>query len=186
VSFGRRLPFSEAYALAERVSQLLEPVCARSKCVGSVRRKRPDCGDIEFLVEPYQVETSLFGEREPDADLIRYAFAGHGREVKGGDRMIQYADLFGAEGVVLDLYLQHEPAEWGSLLAIRTGPAELGIHAMLGFRARGLRHTNGFVAGHPTPTEEEYFRLAGLECVPPWERDAYARRLNQEQRKVRA
>lgn len=106
-----------------------------------------------------------------------------GTWVKGGERLMQVSDVLGVEGLDLELYLCHPPAQWGSLLAIRTGPAALGVLAMTNMKKRFLRHEDGRVLDTrtntmvPTPEEADYFRLAGLEYLPPEERDAYVKKM---------
>ena len=177
------LPLDEALSLAQDVADTLGPLVAELKCVGSVRRKRPRVGDIEFLARPH-AELGLFGERgAPIVRDVRDALHGIGRWLRGGDRQMVVTDLYGAKGVRLEVYLQHPPAEWGSLLAIRTGPGDLGRYCVTRMRARGFLHKAGRVirigSGEhvPTRTEEDFFACAGVECLPPGRRDAQARSL---------
>lgn len=180
MSTGPRLPFNDALQLAQRVFHEIKPLVAQAKCVGSLRRRRDTVGDLEFVVEPWMIEVDLFGTLGPDVLTLKAAVLNWSTWVKGGDRMWQVTDVFGREGVKLDIYLAYRPAEWGSLVAIRTGPWELGRIAVTRLRERGTPHRDGHVPGHPTPTEEAFFELAGLECRPPHERDAYAEQLARE------
>jgi DNA polymerase/3'-5' exonuclease PolX len=177
MSTGDRIPFAQAVTIASSIGQRLAPHVTRSKCVGSVRRRRDTIGDIEFVVEPRLVAADLFGNLLPDTASLRADVAGWSRWVKGGDRMWQVTDVFGREGLTLDLYFCWPPAEWGSIVAIRTGPWELGMEAVTRLRDAGTPHTDGHIPGHSTPEEEDFFRLAGLECRVPWERDGYAAEL---------
>jgi DNA polymerase/3'-5' exonuclease PolX len=190
LSGGAYVTFPEAYKLAEQVSRELAPHVDRIKAVGSLRRRRSRVGDIEFLVEPKQVAVDLFGTLKADIDPIRAELHQLGTWVKGGDRMMQITDLLGRAGLHLEVYLVHPPAQWGSLLAIRTGPRDLGHEAVTRMRENGLRHIEGRVMRGtetiPTPTEEDFFRLAGLDCVPPHERDVYAGQLNQARERANA
>lgn len=183
MSTGRRLPFHEAYELARQVSLELGPTVDELKCVGSVRRQRPTVGDIEFLARPLFQHDLLGGSPEPIIEPIRDAMHRLGTWKKGRDRLMVVTNLLGVEGLQLDLYLQHPPSSWGSLLAIRTGPRELGRYCVTRMRARGYRHDQGHVRKIgteelvPTDTEEQFFELAGVPCVPPRERDALLKRL---------
>lgn len=166
---AERIPWADAAVIAEQLHGELLEVAARVKTVGSVRRRRPEVKDIELLVEPRDQVAGLFGETAPDIDSIRAVLAPHGRFLKNGQRYIQ---LERPDGLKIDVFLCHPPAEWGSLLAIRTGPAELGQWAVTRLRQRGYRHLAGHVQDErgrvlPTPSEEEFFRLAGLPCLPP-------------------
>lgn len=177
MSGGRRIPWEEAYELAERAVEDIGPTVERLKAVGSLRRRKPAVSDIEFVAEPRQVTVDLFGGREPDVEAVRAALVQMGAWVKGGERMLQITDLYGLDGFFLEVYLVHPPAQWGSIVAIRTGPAELGQLAVSQMRGLGYQHRDGRVVRKrdgetvPTPEEEDFFRLAGIPCVPPAERD---------------
>lgn len=185
-----RLPLERVDAIAAALRDQLRPIVARVEIVGSIRRRRPFVKDIELLVEPREVAADLFGSKVHDIEAVR-AWAGRAGEIlKAGDRYIQLArpvepipgvihDASDGPVVRVDVFLCYPPAQWGSLLAIRTGPAELGQAAMIGLRRRGYWHRDGAVwkaeRGRavivPTPTEREFFQLAGLRHLPPWRRD---------------
>lgn len=65
-------------------------------------------------------------------------------------------------------------------MAIRTGPQELSKYCVTAMRERGIRQDRGQVHNPatgeilPTETEEAFFELAGVECVPPARREAQA------------
>jgi DNA polymerase/3'-5' exonuclease PolX len=179
MSTGAKLPWAEAASIAEQLVRELEPVAVRVKAVGSVRRRRPEVGDIEILIEPRMITVDLFGTMGPDLEPIRAVARGwrsNGCLAKSGDRYIQ---VFLESGLGIDLFVCWPPAQWGSLIAIRTGPAELGKHAVTLMRERGLRHQEGHVVDRsgeiiPTPTEEDFFAAAGLPCLAPRLRDTPA------------
>ncbi len=189
------MPWNQAYRLAGQLVEELRPVVRRLKVAGSLRRRRPDVGDIEIVVEPEMYAADLFQRMAPDVNRILFTARTWGRVEKSGERQIKVADVKGVVGFSCELYLVHPPAQWGSILAIRTGPWELGKIAMGRMIARGLKHKNGFVhdstsrAVLPTPTEADFFAAAGLEMVPPAQRDAQAAALlaeleaQQQQRK---
>ncbi|HEX6923784.1 MAG TPA: hypothetical protein VF167_00020 [Longimicrobiaceae bacterium] len=174
MSSGQKIPFADAYRLAERIAGELRPLCRRVKAVGSLRRRRPYVRDLEFLLEP-ETSGDLFGGEQALIEPVRNCAARLGTLTKDGHRYVQFT----TNEVAVDLFLCYPPAEWGSLLAIRTGPATLGHLAMLQFQQRGLIHSGGgLYRGHvspstkiPVPDEETFFRLAGLPCLPPHKRD---------------
>ena len=184
------MSYKEAFALAEQVSAELTPLVAKLKCVGSLRRRRKRIGDIEFLAMPH-FDVDLLGHQTPIIDPLRRAMTEMGTWIKGGERMMQVTDLFGNAGARLELYLVHPPASWGSLLAIRTGPAELGRYVMTVCREHGVKHKDGYarrLAGGelvPTETEEEFFALAKVDCLPPMLRDAQAKNLWEQRERNR-
>lgn len=170
MSSGRKIPWPIAAELAQRFCQDLLPVAKRVKTAGSVRRRKPEVGDIEIVVEPVVREVGLFNENLPDVDLIRSVADRWGTIKKGGLKMIQVEI---PEGICVDLFVVTPPAQWGSILAIRTGPVELGKHAVTCMRERGFRHVEGHVVEEasgqliPTPREEDFFAVAGLPCLAP-------------------
>lgn len=192
MSAGTRRPWAEAAAIARPLAEQLIPLCepGRVKLAGSLRRKRSEVGDIEIVAHPRMItppaaaQEGLFSPEPvaeplvPDLDGVRAVVRDWGTLLKCGDRFIQ-AVL--DDKTVVDVFLVHPPAQWGSILAIRTGPAELGELAVTRMRDAGLRHVSGHVEDStgrviPTPDEETFFRLAGLPCLPPEERDTTAAR----------
>ena len=186
MSTGSRLTFEDAYELYQEAVEKLRPTLEHLEAVGSLRRERMTIGDIEFLARPHS-SPDLFGcPTTIHLQEVRDAMHHLGTWVKGGSRMMQITDLLGREGVRLELYLVHPPgckcsdcphgpAAWGSMLAIRTGPEELGRYCVTRMRARGYRHEHGQVRKNgittPTPTEEDFFELAGVPCLAPQLRD---------------
>ena len=180
MSTGKKLPLEVAQQLADRIVRDLTPVTARIAVAGSVRRRKPVVGDIEVVVEPLQV-TDMFGEPRggPDIAAIRHAVRRKiSKRFSGRMRYLKVQDVYGMLGVQLDIWMTHPPREWGTILAIRTGPKEFGIWCMTRLRRRGLRCIAGHVERHhdgvlvPTPEEEDFFRAAGMEYVEPWNREA--------------
>lgn len=185
MSGGPRLPFEEALKLAKHLVDELTPAVKRLKVAGSVRRKKATVGDIEIVAEPFMYQQNLFGELAPDVQQILFVCKQIGTVLKSGQRMIQVGDVLGKPGLNLDLHLVHPPAQWGSILAIRTGPYELGKLAMIRMGMLGRQHQDGFVIESasrrllPTPEEEDFFLLAGLPCLPPIQREQYVAELRE-------
>lgn len=202
----RRIPLPEADALAAEVLELLRPATERIAIGGSIRRRRPDVGDIEIVAIP-RVElfedADLFGltmgrtanlldERCRDL-LLDGTF--HGRLDKNGRAAIgsKYKRLLFRD-FALDVFVG-TAANWGVLLAIRTGPASFA-HAFVtnvgqmtrpayagaehkprpGLLPRGMRVGEGNQLFGPdgrivpTPTEEAFFEAIGQPCLEPWRR----------------
>ena len=180
MSIGGRIPFEDAYQLGQEAAEQLRPTVEYLKAVGSLRRRRTKVGDIEFLARP-RSSPDLFGGAATIHLLeVQAAMRTLGKWRKGGSRMMQITDLLGRDGTRLELYLVHPggcmcrdcspygPAAWGSMLAIRTGPEELGRYCVTRMRKLG----SGVVV--PTDTEEDFFELAGVPCLPPRLRDDQA------------
>ena len=177
MSAGLLIPFEDALAMAAEVVDELKPHVVRMKAVGSLRRQRSLVGDLEFVVEPHMVTVDLFGAEGPDLTALKARLLAIGAWVKGRERMIQITDLLGRQGMKLDLFLVWPPAQWGSILAIRTGPAggesaevegfppegdaaSLGelrdlqelasqLHSVLSNQKRSLASFRGLVGVHP-------------------------------------
>lgn len=176
-----RVPWEAAAGQAEWLQGELALVTARAKVAGSVRRRRPDIADIEIVVEPRVLDAGLFGEPTPDIDSIRAVVAKWGHVAKSGDRYMRVERPAGL--LPVDVFIVTPPAQWGSILAIRTGPADLGRHAVTRLKAYGLRHVDGHVEDAtgttiPTPTEEAFFALAGLPFLSPGARQFESARVS--------
>lgn len=179
---GTRLALADR--CVERLTELLEPFAAEIAPAGSVRRRRTQVGDLELVIRP-NMHPDLFGGETPELEPLHRALNELGNRIKGGDRYVRI-DL-GKMGdlplFALDVFIVHPPAQWGSILAIRTGPWDLSKHVVSKMKANGYRHKDGHARRSdtgelvPTPTEEAFFALAGVEYVEPHERDSLAERL---------
>lgn len=174
VSIGRKIPFEEAYEVARLLTAQLRPHVRRCKVAGSLRRRRREVRDLEIVVEPH-FSPDLLGNEEPQLEMVRALVREWGDVLQEGPRKIKVR--LRDRDLTVELYLVHPPAQWGSILAIRTGPASLGHFAMIRFQERGLVHRDGHLEDGdgnliPTPTEEEFFRQAGLPCLPPARRES--------------
>lgn len=192
MSSGARIPREQADRLAIAIIKLINPSCERLAIVGSLRRGKPDVGDIELLAVPRLVERfDMFG-------------MSHGTEVDALDdrcrelvargifqNRLDKADrpAFGSKykrllfrGVGLDLFAVSEPAEWGVLSIIRTGSADFSHRFVTpveqgGWMPAGMVCRDGalwdLVTGSkfPTPEEHDAFAAIGGAYVEPSERE---------------
>lgn len=141
-----RLPLPEADELAAEVLDLLRPATERIAIAGSIRRRRPDVGDVEIVAIPrYEsradVERVGLFDDQPlppiEVNLLDELCAGllldgtfgkrldkNGRPAIGPKyKRLTYRDF------ALDLFVG-TPENWGVLMAIRTGPASFA-HAFV-------------------------------------------------------
>jgi DNA polymerase/3'-5' exonuclease PolX len=173
VSDGPKIPFADALVIAERLVGDLKPVCRRVKVAGSLRRRKPLVGDIELVCEPVQQPPDLFGEVHADTEAVRRVCAQWGEILKGGDRYIQVQ----GHPLKIDVFMVSEPADWYVILAIRTGPADLGKWAVTQMHGTGHRCEDGRIihkaSGRRVECESEadFFRYAALDYYPPAQRD---------------
>jgi DNA polymerase/3'-5' exonuclease PolX len=189
MSSAARIPLGRARHLACEVVALLRDRCERIEVAGSIRRARPDVGDVEIVCVPRISETvaGLFGDRlerrnELDAlcqDLIERGVFAHRLASNGQHAFGERLKRLTYGGVALDLFSVLPPAEWGVILAIRTGPAEFSRRLVTRRRSGGLlpdwlRVQDGAIWHGadpvPTPEEADVFRLLGLPNIPPAER----------------
>lgn len=173
-----RWPHAEALAVAEELRGLLEPHCERIEIAGSLRRQKPDVGDIELLCVPKPAE-SIWHTDALDAALsglmgdgvLNFRLNGRGSRTYGP--LNKYLTHL-ASGIAVDVFstdLDH----WGAALLIRTGPKEMNVRMMtrcagLGFKGYvyGIRNRQG--EDMAVPDEESVFRLLGWDYVPPEQR----------------
>ena len=187
-----RVPLAEAERKANALMELLRPACIRIAIAGSIRRRKPDVGDIELLMVPKfeQYQTfDMFGELASaetvnrldhycdvlhDQDILRARLGKDGKAAWGSKYKRARFD-----GMAADLFSVLHPAQFGVLLAIRTGPATWSHRLVMRDYAGGM-----LPAGHvirdgalwrgaemlDTPDEETLFRQLGREYVPPEER----------------
>lgn len=165
-------PVQAAMPVAAKVLDLLRPWTTRAEIAGSIRRLRPTVKDIEIVAVPIDVPLDLFGkETRPASAEIREIAADWGRLVKGGEKYIQVADVFGS-GMTVDLFLVTPPAEWGPIFAIRTGPADFSQMLVTRIKGRLWRCAEGHVVDEkgepvPCPTEADFFAAARVDYLPP-------------------
>ena len=173
------MPLEHAQWIADHLLERLEPHLKRVVVAGSIRREIPTVGDIEIVGEPH-LNGDLFDVGgTPILEGLRAELRSIGRIVKGGDRYIR--THLTKPDVYADIFLVSPPAQWGSILAIRTGPSTLSQHAVTKMKDNGYVHMNGHVRSIdtgevvPTETEEQFFSLAGLTCPLPRHRDHLAK-----------
>lgn len=159
--------------------------------VGSVRRRKPDCGDVELLYVPkfgpVPVKTDLFETNEQRnltdlaiADLERTGILlrrlnSRGHETFGEKiKLMRHAET----GIPIDLFSTNLES-WWNYLVCRTGPAESNVRICMEANARGWRwapYSPGYVrldGGEPSApmeSEEDVFRFVNLPFLPPEKR----------------
>lgn len=190
-----RWPLQLVRPLAEELRLLLEPACKRIQIAGSIRRLRPDIGDIEIVCIP-KIETvevpregELFQERREESyHLLWRALDGFlegatrtGYILKGEKYRAFRWPVRGEEGedighVRVDVFTT-TPEGWGWIYLVRTGSREFSKSVAGALKARSLRAeagriyhvVNDEIHGPPigTPEEEDVFHLIGRAYVAP-------------------
>jgi DNA polymerase/3'-5' exonuclease PolX len=164
-----KMSYAEAKDLTERLITRLAPACARLEIAGSVRRKKPEVGDLELVVIP-QTENivDMFGS------LFKLDAAIPGQLIKGGNNYRKY-DL---GPITLDLFLT-TPEKWGCIFTIRTGSAEFSHRLVTARKFGGLCPSNlKFKDGRiwdgdttlETPEEADVFKALHMYWIEPEKR----------------
>lgn len=170
------MEISKATAIADRVRAELAPHCIRCEIAGSIRRRRPEVGDIEIVAIPKPYDTGLFASGiAPIVDRWE--------KVKG-ELPCKYTQRLLPEGIKIDLFFATED-NWGLIFAIRTGSAEFshrvlasgwvraGYRSCAGVLVKNLSDTPHWVAGETLVSvvrireEADLFRLIGVPWVAP-------------------
>lgn len=183
-----RRPLAEAAALATELAARLAPACERIEIAGSIRRQRPDIGDLELVAIPQHArQFDLFGEPCGSTNLLeeRVAWLLESGKLEprlttdGQQRLGAKYKALVYRGMGVDLFIT-SPECWGVIFTIRTGPADFS-HRLVTRRDQGglcpnhLRVRDGRLVGTDgqsldTPTEESVFAAIGLPWIAPEER----------------
>lgn len=164
---GTAMPLVEARVIALRLRGAMQPFCERVEIAGSIRRDKPEVGDIEIVAVPKwegQADpTDLFGERTIRRNLLWHEFGCVSPEnrrrdcpnlgwIKPGVSEIRAWHISEAgkywrgylpdHGIKLDVFLA-TPENWGAIYLIRTGSADFSAAVMGHARRVGYRFEDG-------------------------------------------
>lgn len=174
-----KLPLIDGMIIARRLRALLAPACERIEIAGSLRRLKPEVGDIELVCIPRRAP-NLLGE--PGESILSGLLVSLLREGvllpahKNGEK---YKQFYWGElpALQIDLFIT-TPEEWGLRFTLSTGPKEFNQRLVLSRQRGGLLPSCYEIRGNrvwfkntPLPTSEErdLFALIG-GWVPPEER----------------
>lgn len=171
-----KMPFEVATIYANEIITKLLPLCKRLAVAGSIRRCKPEIGDIELVAIPLP-HLDMFNQETPDDHALNYyEWRGLGRIVKNGNKYKQI-ELY--QGINLDLFIVTPPAQWGIQFLIRTGPADFSKRVVTQKKFGGLLPSNFRVQdgaiwsnNHMIETPEEIgvFNLIGVPFIEPEQR----------------
>ena len=174
------MELNQAQQIAESIVHAIRPACVRAEVAGSIRRLKPDVKDVEIvaIVQDY--------------DALFIELAKFGRFIKPGVPDVvdwparpgaKYIRMLLNEDVKLDMFVAHKD-NWGALFAMRTGSG-IGPDKTMGFipglfgswkKKSGGGRMTGCMPTTPegikiaVPEEEDFFRLCGVEWIPPEDR----------------
>ena len=171
---------NEADRIAAGIVERLAPWCEPGYCEvgGSIRRRRPECGDIEIVCIPRrETMRDLFGTATGAVTHPGFCAAVDDLGVYlRGQAAGKYACRIMDDGTQVDIFMARRD-NWGLILAIRTGGSDYSRRLMIELRARGLVSRDGMIrelaTGRelPAPDERTVFAMAGMPCRPPEARE---------------
>jgi len=143
-----RLSLPVAADLANKILNSLAPVCEPGFCIaaGSVRRRRPDVGDIEIVVIPAFSRGLFGGPGVSLLDMTLVQMVNRGQLLRASRAPLEqltckpfYIPALAREGHYFKLEINVSDAEkWGVELAIKTGSANFS-HRLVTPRNRLIR-----------------------------------------------
>ena len=166
-----------AKQMADSIVEAITPACSRAHVAGSIRRQKPEVKDIEIVAIVN------------DYDDLYKRLAPFGRFIKPGVPDIidwppkpkaRYVRMLIGESIKLDLFVAN-PNNFGALYAMRTGSG-IAPDGKMGFipglfsawkkKSGGGRMVNCMPTtpdkvSIPVPEEEDFFKLCGVEWIPP-------------------
>jgi len=169
------MELQKAKVIAEELKSLLEPACEREPAIaGSIRRQKPNVGDVELVCIPRFVD----GVDQLDKKLGGLCIQG----VLGLRRNKRGSAVYGPKnklmvhlpsGIGVDIFSTDERCWWVAL-AIRTGPKESNIAIARAAQRKGWR-LRAYGSGFDTPNggriecraERAVFEAVGLPYQPP-------------------
>jgi DNA polymerase/3'-5' exonuclease PolX len=182
-----KMEWVKAHKIAKEIVEYLMAYCDRIEIAGSVRRHKPEVGDIEIVIKPKMIlnpQSVLFGE----ARLTDFTETGiknamdsgilaiHPKDKKMGEK---YKKMWSPKGQVqVDLFIVRPPATWGVIFTLRTGPADFNKRIVTECRDHGIKVEDGQVWKYldgqwkvlPTPEEKDFFLALGIPWQEPEDR----------------
>lgn len=178
-----RYPRNQALAVAAQLQAILFPACERIAIAGSLRRGKPDVGDIELLFIPKLSKRpdGLFDERIVDVcfevceKLLRDGVLAKRPNVNGhfawGEKNKLAIHL--PSGIGVDFFATSMD-RWFMSLVIRTGPKDFNLRLIESASRKGLRvHAYGVFEKMTTGekiipnSEQEVLELSGMPWIEP-------------------
>ena len=171
------MELEKAKTIAEELKRLLLPACERVVVAGSIRRQKPEVGDIELLCIPKYVAGVDQLDREIGALAVQGILASRlnklGRRVYGPKNKLL---LHRESGIGVDIFSTTEDC-WPVALVVRTGGKQTNMEIASRALERGMRfHAYGRGFTFPSGSElicrseADVFKAVGLVYKEPWER----------------
>ena len=170
------MELEKAKDIAKKIKAVLETSCERITIAGSIRRQKPDVGDIELLAIPKYVA----GDDMLDAkiqtmiyfDMLGYRLNKLGSKTYGPKNKLL---VHIPSGIGVDIFSTTEQC-WPVALVVRTGGKVTNQRIATRALQRGMKF-RAYGDGFDTPgghnrclSEREVFEAVGLPYLEPWER----------------
>lgn len=172
----KRVPMAQAKNVADTMGRAIEPHAEAMVLVGSIRRRRPWIGDVEFVVLPKDPE-------EFHKIITDMGF-------QSGEKRRKYSVI--AYGLKVELYVARDPQELGGLTLTYTGDYLFNIvmrsqAKKMGYKLDQYGIWKGSKIVFQSPDEKEFFDFLGMDYHTPEERSLAQRgRLRKVVKKLMA
>ncbi|MBA7634670.1 hypothetical protein ES703_42260 [subsurface metagenome] len=161
------MELEKAKGIAENLKSRLAPVCEKIEVAGSIRRQKPEVGDIELLCIPRYVAGVDQLDREIGALMIQgilgFRLNKRGSRIYGPKNKL----LVHINGIGVDIFSTDEEC-WPVALVVRTGGKETNKRIATAALRKGWRF-HAYGSGFSTPhgeivcrSEREVFEAVGL------------------------
>jgi len=171
------MEINRASTIAEEIMGLLDGSCDRMEIAGSIRRRKPDVGDIEILCIPrFEGGADSLDRRVQGLmfqGILAYRLNKLGRKVYGPKNKLL---LHVPSGIGVDIFSTTEEC-WAVSQVVRTGGKATNQRIATAALNKGYKF-HAYGSGFTTPqgeiicrSEREVFEAVGLSYREPWERD---------------
>lgn len=171
-----KIALERAEKVAEELKRLLEPACERITIAGSIRRRKPEVGDIELLVIPRYVAGVDQLDREIGLLFVQrilgFRLNKKGSKVYGPKNKLL---LHQESGIGVDIFSTDEEC-WPISLVVRTGGETTNKRIAMAAIRKGW-HLKAYGSGFSTPegdivckSERDVFEMVNLRYLDPRER----------------
>jgi DNA polymerase/3'-5' exonuclease PolX len=175
-----RCPLGRAEEIANEVLKLLGTSCERIVVAGSIRRRKPEVGDIEILAIPkyggLSCHVNLLDQEILDLmhrGILNFRLNKRGRRAFGQKNKLL---VHLPSGMAVDVFSTDKQC-WPVALVIRTGGAETNKRIAVAAIKKGWR-LKAYGSGFSTPqgdiickSEEDVFEFVGLPYLEPEQRE---------------
>jgi DNA polymerase/3'-5' exonuclease PolX len=177
VEEGVVMELEKAKAIATELMCFLAPFCERITIAGSVRRQKPEVGDIELLCIPkFDGPVDLLDRKLKwliATRVLEYRPNKKGIKTYGPkNKLLRHVN----SGIGIDIFSTTEDC-WAVSLVVRTGGEATNKEIASRAIERGMRwhaYGRGFTLADGSElichSEEDVFKAVGLRFLQPWER----------------